>query len=134
MSHLEIFRGQIVNSVKFPDRLVYRVISGDFYMYDIPIIDVEDDATLTSGVFSNFNLCLKHNPVSFDNSNPIWAFKERSCYQNTISEMINWCARNNQGVNHIWSFDLEVKSVSTIITTFYFNDEEMALNFKLACL
>lgn len=119
-----------------PGRLVYQVIDKDFMLYNIHVMDVPPDCPdMHSGKFVNFREDLRTNPVKYHYNGPEWPHRtESGPFQQDMARMIEWCADNVTEELEWWHFELYVTSVSTVTATFYFTNEQTALEFKLACL
>lgn len=118
--------------------LIYEVLHGDFMLYDIPIIKItaeEDNILARAGRFTNMWYTADENEVSFEHQSTFWAMKGlETDYRQKMTAYIEWIAAETKGNDEAWYFALDVRSVSHIITKFYFTNPDTALQFKLSCL
>jgi hypothetical protein len=127
-------RPEIGKSGPRPGRLVYQVIDKDFWLYSIHIMNIPPDCNdLQSGPFVRFRQDLNTNQVMFHYSGDWPSKSDHGAFQQEMAKMIEWCSENVID-DESWFFDLYVTSVSTVTTTFYFSNEQTALEFKLTCL
>lgn len=118
-----------------PARLVFLVVDRDFMMYRIHIMNVDPDTTLTTGMFANFRDYEPRNPVPYDYMEDEWPNRnDRGPFQINMGRMIEWCVSHVTEEIEWWCFSIAVHSVSRVTTTFYFSNDDTALEFKLACL
>jgi hypothetical protein len=128
-------RTETDNSGPRPGRLVYQVVDRGFMMYNISVMDVPHNTTLTTGLFANFKSNQIINPVTYTYQGPDWPHRsETGPFQQDMRRMIHWCAEHTTDEFAWWHFDMYVTSVSTVTATFYFSNDDTALEFKLACL
>lgn len=128
-------RPEIGKSGPRPGRFVYQVVDRDFMLYNIHVMDVPHDTTLSTGIFSNFRANEPRNEVSYLYQGPEWPHRtESGPFQQDMARMIEWCAEHVTEEIEWWHFELYVTSVSTVTAKFYFSDDQTAIEFKLACL
>lgn len=116
--------------------LVYEVLSGDLVMYRIGIMQLDTcENSMMCGRFANLDPRTTANPIDYEFQSSTWAMKSlKGIYQVDMTDHINWIADNIKGTGGTWFFDLSCKSVSHIVTTFFFSDPELAIQFKLTRL
>ncbi len=104
-------------------------------MYMMPLCQLNPfEAHLDKGRFKNFDPSRRLNRVTtmvHPNEGIQVGMNVFKSYSDFFTKQVEWCAGESFDTNKTWSFSVETHHVSKVEHNFFFDDDSMAVKFKL---